>query len=270
MTTSIISRKRSIWGKLSRKTREKSQDIKVLVDDAVRLKEAALIISEIMGLIFRNSSNPFNRQSTSNAFGSRSNNPFERRNTSNDTASRSPFARSGYASRSPMRRSTTGFHGSSNSGNNPFSNRSGGSKSNPFTGGGSRQGNPFTRSSTTRGPFSGSQTASKSNVWRSGTTVSNLSKTNPFGSSTTKNPFSSSGTSKNVFSSSSGTNMFGKSGSGETEFLKFYEAISKDPYGIEGSKDNKTVLNRSLASGFIGNLYVLLSKFIATISLVKI
>jgi hypothetical protein len=154
-----------------------------------------------------------------------------------------------------MRRNTSGFQGSSNSGgNNPFTNRSGGSKGNPFSGGSARQGNPFTRSSVSRGPFSGSQTASKSTTWRTGTTVSNLSRPNPFGSSSTRNPFNSSGTSKNIFSSSSGTNMFSKSGGGETEFLRFYEAIAKDPYGIESSKNDKTMLNRSLGSGFIGGL----------------
>lgn len=64
--------------------------------------------------------------------------------------------------------------------------------------------------------------------------------TNPFQTSGSKNPFSSSGTSP-----------FTRGGSSsEADFVKFYEAISKDPYGVQNPKDATKLLTYNSTPSF--------------------
>ena len=134
-----------------------------------------------------------------------------------------------------------GNSGSTNAGsNNPFSSRGGGGSSgNPFSRSGTSSGNAFSRSntgshnpfSTSKSPFKGGTSTNK-NPFSSGTSVSNYSRPG--------NPFSG---------SSSGNSSFNKTSYDNKDFIKFYQSMAADPYGIEVSKLEGNLLSTNILQG---------------------
>lgn len=190
-----------------------------------RLLPTAGAIPELMEIgkftiNFRSKGNPFiqggGTRTGTTGFGTSSYNksPFDRNKTSSMGGTSNPFG--GSASKNPF--------GSSSDRKPAFGHTSSGKS------------NPFTRQSTSRSPFENKPkssfpgTATKSNPFGAARTVSNMSTTSPFRTQNkTNNPFGTKTTSSTFLSK----------GSSETDILKIYDTMAKNPYGL--SKKESTI-----------------------------